>query len=319
MRKILLALLFAIAPFSFAQAADLPVTNAGFVPANIWYSKDPFFTGDSVRIYTIIFNGSTYDLTGDVQFLDNGIVIGTTNFSLSGNGRVQDVWIDWKATSGAHTITAQLINVIANGPKGKQTVSLDNSVTGKSERTVAVDPAVVAAQTQAQVQKVTDAGVQAVTTVQGAVNSVTDAIPAPVKETVSSGAHTIESFRIGEASQFQTARAAKAKEIDVMNAKELATSTPLQLAAQKSLPGTGQAPLTVSKNGVIKNATSSKSSVAPVTSSPNAMEKPFAYVMLAVLTLLQYFFEWPILFYGIILYVVYRILKWGINKIRNRE
>lgn len=287
MKKFLFILLLLVGGASVVQASNLPIKNAGFVPANIWYSKDPFFAGETIRIYTIIFNGSTYDLSGNVEFLDNGSVIGKTNFSLSGNGRVQDVWVNWKTEQGAHTITARIVNVISDGPNGKQSVSLDNTETGKSERVVDADPAIAAAQSKMQVQKVTDAGNQTLGKIDGVINTVNESIPSSVKENFSTGANTLEIFRKGVGYQLQVARENKSKEIDAMKASVASTSA-------------------------------SKKSANFFDTVSNATEKPFAYIMFAILALLQYFFQWQILFYGIILYAGYCLIKWVVGRVRDR-
>ena len=269
----------------FAYAAPLPLKNAGFVPANIWYSKDPFFAGDKIRIYTIIFNGSTYDISGGVEFLDNGVVIGKTNFSLSGGGRVQDVWVDWKAGQGAHTITARLVKIVADGPNGKEAALLDNAETGKSDRVVELDPAVVAAEAKAQEQKIAEVKNQAVGKVSEVVSTVKGAIPAPIKENVSQGANALETFRIGEAFQFELSKEKKLKEIGAMNT--LPSSTTKKVA------------------GVVDTIS-------------NATEKPFAYVMYGAYALLQFIFQYMIVFYAVGLYLVYRIGRWIVWKVRGR-
>ncbi|MBI5742497.1 MAG: hypothetical protein HZA25_01500, partial [Candidatus Niyogibacteria bacterium] len=59
MKNNLLLLSFAIFFVAFsARAAEAPLRNAGFARGGIMFSKDPFFTGDKVRVYTIIWNGS---------------------------------------------------------------------------------------------------------------------------------------------------------------------------------------------------------------------------------------------------------------------
>lgn len=278
-------ILFALPVFS----AELPISNAGFVQSNIWYSKDPFYTGDKIRIYTVIFNGSAYDLTGAVEFLDNGTSLGKTNFSLSGSGRAQDLWIDWKATAGSHTITARLVNVIADGPNGKQSVSLPSAETGKSERVVDLDPVAKEAQAKLEAQKVADSQAKTIGKVNDALQTVNNTIPAPVKEAASSSMNAIEQFRIGEGYQVRLAKEAKQKEIAVIKADEAKALT----AGVKTVRSQTDAML-------------------------NTAEKPFAYVMLAILTALQYFLEWQIIFYGVSLYIIYRIIKWVVGRIRNR-
>ena len=45
---------------SFARADTATIKNAGFIQGNIWFSKNPFFEGDTVRIYSAIINSSDY-------------------------------------------------------------------------------------------------------------------------------------------------------------------------------------------------------------------------------------------------------------------
>lgn len=284
-----LFLILILSSAQFAQASDLSLSNAGFVPANIWYSKDPFYAGDTIRVYTILFNGSTYDLTGNVEFFDNGSAIGKTKFSLAGGGRVQDAWVNWTAINGAHTITARLTNVVADGPNGKQPALLDNIETGKSERSVDVDPAVAAKESAAQLQKVTDAKNVAIGKIGDIANTVGESIPAPVKEGIAHSVNIIENFRLGEAYKFQLSKENKAKDISALKASTTTSASILQ------------------KSGDVAESISF------------AAAEPFAYVMLAIYTLLQYVFQWQVLFYGFILYAVYRLIKWVVGKIRNRK
>ncbi|MBI5400514.1 MAG: hypothetical protein HZB12_00130 [Candidatus Yonathbacteria bacterium] len=289
MRNLFLTIFFLFAQPAFA--ADLSLANAGFVQSNIWYSKDPFYAGDKVRIYTVIFNASAYDLTGAVEFFDNGVSLGKTNFSLSGSGRAQDLWVDWKASWGNHTITARLVNVIADGPNGKQGALLASTETGTSERVVDIDPVVKEAQAKLEAQKVTEAGAQALGRVGNAIQTVNDVIPAPIKAGVSLSANTLEQFRLGEGIQIRLAKEEKARTIDAIVAS---------------------AKLADTYHG------NAKKSVTMLDTASNATEKPFAYAMLAILSVLQFIFEWRIVFYGIIFYTFYRVVKWGIYKLRNR-
>ena len=69
------------------------IANVGFIPDNIWYSKDPFFEGDKIKIYTLIFNPDGRELSGTVSFFDKTILLGKKDFRVSGNG-VKDISID---------------------------------------------------------------------------------------------------------------------------------------------------------------------------------------------------------------------------------
>lgn len=292
MIRYLLLLLFIFSANHVFAVADLPISNAGFAPSNIWYSKDPFYANESVRIYTVIFNGSAYDLAGSVEFVDNGVAIDKAKFSIARGGRAQDLWVDWKAKEGKHTITARLVGVVADGPNGKQSVVLPNAETGVNERVVEVDPAIVEAQKKIQDQKVAEVGAQVVGVIEDVVHAVEEATPTPIKEAIFTGTSVIEKFRIDEASQLAIIKKQKAKEIEVMSAKSKSNK--------------------VSTSDTKKDATSGAKDM-------NATEKPFAYAMLATVGALQFIFEWKVLFYGIILYCLYRIIKWVVLRIRNRE
>lgn len=322
---VLYTLFFILGSFSSAYAADAPIKNAGFVPANIWYSKDPFFDGEKIRIYTIIFNGSTYDLEGTVEFLDSGVLIGKTTFSLSGGSRVRDVWIDWKATAGKHTITARIINTTGSVAGGKKApITIDNAETGKSERDIDLDTdgdgvgnrddldddgdgisdvdelrngtdplkvdtngdgvsdfkeLQIATEKKAEAAKLLAGNTEPAGTLGDTLKKVGDSIPAPVKVGAAQGANALEQFRVGEGYQIKLLKEDKAREIEAMKARTD--------GAQKE---------------------------GETQSSPaNFAEKPFAYVMLALLTFLQYLLEWQIVFYGVLLYIVYRIIRWGFD------
>ncbi|MEX0917322.1 MAG: hypothetical protein WDZ90_02270 [Candidatus Paceibacterota bacterium] len=128
--------------FSFAFASPLfaeTLENVGFAPSNIWYSKEPFFAGDDVRIYTVLYNSSDKDIKGEIVFYDNGAEIDRSTFSIA-QGRVQDVWINWRALEGVHEVTAQLESTRATLPDGSEVeVSLAQNTTGKSERVIEPD------------------------------------------------------------------------------------------------------------------------------------------------------------------------------------
>ncbi|TSC55989.1 MAG: Cell surface protein [Parcubacteria group bacterium Greene0714_21] len=92
--------------FTTAQAQTL---NAGLV-SGIWYSKTPFFAGETVRIYAAIQNNSGFDIAGKVKFLKDGSALGEFSFSAAKGGLVQ-TWTDWKAQEGTHKIMAEVVEM----------------------------------------------------------------------------------------------------------------------------------------------------------------------------------------------------------------
>ncbi len=127
--------LFAVA--LSAQAAG----SVGFVQGNIWYSKDPFVAGDLVRIYSGVFNSGSEDIVGEVAFFDNNLSIGTTKFSATTGGRLQEVWIDWRASVGEHVISAKITRAaISRAGKPDQSIEVIDAESGTSSRIVAAPP-----------------------------------------------------------------------------------------------------------------------------------------------------------------------------------
>jgi len=85
--------------------------TVGFTENNIWFSQEPFFAGEEIKIHTLVFNSSAYEIKGDVVFYNNGSKIGEKSFSLSGNGNSKDIWVDWEAPSSNVSIHAEIINM----------------------------------------------------------------------------------------------------------------------------------------------------------------------------------------------------------------
>jgi len=123
-----------------ATTTPTTYTNLGFLQNGIWYSKDPFFDGDTVRIYTAVFNSSEYDLVGKVEFYDNTKPLGQTDFSVTNGGKIRDVWVDFTATKGAHKFSAKIIDAqISKVGIAGETIRLINVQTGTDTRTIDVD------------------------------------------------------------------------------------------------------------------------------------------------------------------------------------
>ncbi|MCH7828751.1 hypothetical protein IH982_02745 [Patescibacteria group bacterium] len=121
--------LFLFFPFSLAFAQE---TNAGFVQG-VWYSKTPFFAGDTIRIYTAIQNNSGFDIQGTIEFLVNGNNIGESSFSAA-NGRITEAWSDWKVTQGNYSVAAHIKEAFrVEIGKNPEPISLGTGVLGASE------------------------------------------------------------------------------------------------------------------------------------------------------------------------------------------
>lgn len=117
------------------------LSNTGFVPSNVWYSKDPFYAGDKIRIYSVVFSGSDKDLRGRVNFYDNNSLICTSEF-FSLASRISEVWCDWSVTVGKHIFSIKITNPKASEPgEPEESVVLSNSELKVGERIVSPPPA----------------------------------------------------------------------------------------------------------------------------------------------------------------------------------
>ena len=108
----LFSILFFVLGINTANAEE--VFNAGFV-GGIWFSEQPFFAGEDIRIYAAIQNQSGLDIYGEIIFFGNDVEIGRKDFNAI-DGRLVESWSDWKVIAGEHDFRIELIEVFASRP-----------------------------------------------------------------------------------------------------------------------------------------------------------------------------------------------------------
>ena len=104
---------------AFYAWAEGETENIGFIPDNIWFSKDPPTEGDTVKIYTLVFNNGKNALFGTVEFYDKNVILGKKEF-LSPAGGIKDVSVNWEVMAGDHTLSAKILNpnfILSDGKK----------------------------------------------------------------------------------------------------------------------------------------------------------------------------------------------------------
>ena len=92
--------------FSALMAQAGEGANAGFVNG-LWFSRSPFFAGETVRLYAALQNNSSFDIKGKAVFFDKNEKMGESAFSVV-NGRLLEVWTDWRVTEGNHAISVSI-------------------------------------------------------------------------------------------------------------------------------------------------------------------------------------------------------------------
>lgn len=111
-------------------------STTGFIPSNIWYSKDPFEEGDKIKIYTLVFNSDKRELSGSVLFFDNNVLLGKKNF-IAAPSSVAQVSINWNVNAGDHDIFAKIESSKFTISPGKyEDVYLNENESEHSKRTV---------------------------------------------------------------------------------------------------------------------------------------------------------------------------------------
>jgi len=112
--------------------------NSGFIPGQIWYSKEPLKEGETVNIYTAIWNGESSNILVKVEFYDKNVILGSRDISIN-SLELKDVFIPWKVTSGDHIISAKIISsTSAIGNKEKIILSRDKTSNDKQSIPVIV-------------------------------------------------------------------------------------------------------------------------------------------------------------------------------------
>lgn len=183
---LILIVLFYLLPTSNVLAQ----TSAGFVPGDIWYSKDPFEEGDKIKIYTVIFNPDTREFSGSVVFFDGSTFLGKKDFTLPGRS-VKDYSIDWTATAGDHKIFAKIQNAKFLVSPGKyQDVYLSDDETNKNSRTVSKKII-----TENQTDKTNNLLTTSLETLSDTRDKITDSVPDVVTDSLDSSKNSLEGLR----------------------------------------------------------------------------------------------------------------------------
>lgn len=109
------AVLFLLpAGFLFA-AADLSISET-----DITLTKEEPFDGDAVKIYARVFNIGDEDVFGFVQFFSNQKEIADPQPISVKPNTYDDVFINWKAKAGAHSIKAKIISAADQNAKNNE-------------------------------------------------------------------------------------------------------------------------------------------------------------------------------------------------------
>jgi hypothetical protein len=278
--SLFLFLLFSLVPTNsiFAQSS-----NVGFIPANIWYSKDPFEEGDKIKIYTLVFNPDARELSGTVVFFDNSTFLGKKDFKASPKS-VKDIYIDWTVNAGDHTIFAKIENAKFLISKDKyEEVYVAENKTQESKRDVAKK--IIADLPEKIINSVSNTA-----PVTGIKKTIKDNTPAFVTNTINSTTNFLEDIRESSKNSLENKKESVQKEIDILNK--------IKINKEAKIADDG----TIKKGETVKEAVKS-------TETKNLAIKPFKQAEYFILTTLAFIFKNKIIFYGLIILIIFWILR----------
>ena len=273
-------ILYSIGSISFAYAATVSSVATGLIPGQIWYSTSPLVEGSTVKIHTGVWNGDTNPLQARVEFYDQDVILGTRDVTVP-TQTLQDVSVSWDVTAGDHLISAKIISSSIGSGKTTQNITLERSSTNADHTYV---PVVVK----------TSKGVAVTGTdvIKTAMNSVSSQIASAVPQTVSNDIGSFDDTRSSVSTTIENSKTQTQKDIDSLNAP-----TQTKITAVK---GKGTAVFTST----------------PKPSDP--VQKPLLYVKLFLLSVAGFIFKSKIVFYGLIVLLVFIILRFFYRKIKNR-
>ncbi len=285
MRKYIIFFIFAY--FVFTQSVyAATISTTGFIPGQIWYSKDSFVEGDTISIYTAVWNNNSNPLSVKVEFYDNNILLGTRD-AIAAYLQLKDISISWKVTPGDHLISAKIISSSINNSGLKQTPNLEYSSTQTDHKFIPVTlttadgtPATSSILLQSQIDKAT--------------SSLNDILPTSVATPVSQNVSTVDNVRSDTLSKINNAKIDTQNKIDSLNKIDTSSTKSDSKKVKSKIVVTKD-----SNNGLV-----------------DATDKPIAYIKLFFLSVLSFIFGSRIVFYLLIFLVVFFIIRGIYRKIK---
>lgn len=216
---ILLFLIFSVVPINTYAETN----NTGFIPSNIWYSKDPFEEGDKVKIYTVVFNGDTREFSGTVSFFDDTIFLGKKSFVVTAKS-TKDMSIDWTVSVGIHKIFAKIENArFATSGGNFVDVFLNDNKTDVSETTIRKKILPVATKTT-----------ETVDSIKNIQNIIKDQTPSVISKPIVAGLNLLEDTRGGLATTTDNTKASVAAELKALDTPTTTTKKGSTTVAPKT-------------------------------------------------------------------------------------
>lgn len=210
MKHYLTLLILIIVLSSNSAFAEITKTT-GFIPGQIWYSESTLVEGDTIKIYTAVWNGDSNALNAKVDFYDGNVVLGGRNVVVEPS-HLKEVFISWKVTSGDHSISARITSSTMTSDGKNEKVVLDRDVTSANSVFVPVavkdadgNPASSADAIKSQVIKVKD--------------DIKSIIPESISSPIENSFNSIDAMRTRVDKEMDIAKSDTREEINSYNTK----------------------------------------------------------------------------------------------------
>jgi hypothetical protein len=212
MKKYFLFSSIIISTFLLLPVYVLAVTNSGFIPGQIWYSKDTLVEGDTVDIHTAVFNGEKNSILAKVEFYDKNVILGSRDITLT-SLELKDVFVSWKVTSGDHVISAKITSSQQTVLGKKEKIILGRNETSDDKQFVSVvvrnDKGEPISETNTIQNKLENTG-----------EKINDLLPKEVSDSISSSFTVVENFRTNTSVQINKTKEETKKEIASMESED---------------------------------------------------------------------------------------------------
>ncbi|MBK5215206.1 MAG: hypothetical protein JJE53_00130 [Candidatus Pacebacteria bacterium] len=261
------------------------VTNTGFIPGQIWYSKETLVEGETVNIHTAVWNGEKESFMFKVEFYDKNIILGTREVSLK-SLELKDVYIPWKITAGDHIISAKIISSSINNSGTIEKITINRNTTSSDKQFI---PVLVKNYLDQPLSETDALKIQ----IEKTSAEINNFVPEEISSTISTSFNAIDDLRGTTFIKIDEAKEEAKIELDLLK------------------KGEGVAVSTTDKKTSVDNSTQK-------TNIEDAIKKPITYLKLFFLSVLSFVFGNKFVFYILLTLLVFLILRTIYRKIRNR-
>lgn len=303
----ILVLMFFLAPVPLLAQE---VSSAGIPKDLIWFSKSPFYAGDTVNVYTIVYNSTPYQFTGIMELHDGNRVLGKQGFIVGPFGTSATVAIPWRVTVGNHDLSMTVANgVFTFDGKVVSHVGTIDVQSGKVELFTEMPPATVMSVSSTTTQMSSNQTSASTSIISSIAFPITERIPEPIVSAAIPVLGHLEQFRVAQANR--AARAIQSYEEAIVGAvgtraEDTSTSTGIRLdkwggVVDDRINGTS----TVKTRAQMKGW----DLILHGTSGADIVRTPFQYLKLFFTLIFSFIINHVFIFYLVLLLLVYKIIR----------